>query len=135
MVALLNPANDHVAVALFDDPTKSPRHFHRLVGGSVLLGEKAADAARREVREEIGIDLLDLGAALGVLENVFDYRGEAGHEVVFVFAACVDESIIPGHGGWFSDNGDRMWVEWRSLTSPPPIPLYPDGAADLVVRG
>ncbi len=58
--------------------------FLRVIGGGVDFGEKAEDAVRREVKEELGSDLENL-KFITVLENVFVYKGERGHEVVFLY--------------------------------------------------
>jgi ADP-ribose pyrophosphatase YjhB (NUDIX family) len=58
--------------------------YHRPLGGEIDFGEPAADAVRRELREELGSDLLDV-RRLGVVETIFTYEGEPWHEIVFVF--------------------------------------------------
>ena len=132
LVALTDPAVSRLVVARFADPTKTPDRFHRLPGGNIELGERSSEAAVREIREELGIELVQ-PRLLGVLENIFDYRGEAGHEIVFVYAAVVDPGLIPDEGcDWFCDNDEPMWVEWRSLTERHRWPLYPAGVEGLL---
>jgi ADP-ribose pyrophosphatase YjhB (NUDIX family) len=132
MAVLLNAARTHHAVIRFTDSSADPRHFHRLVGGGVELGERSVDAVVREIREELGTALHE-PRLLGVLENTFVYEGQAGHEVVFVYAGeLADPDIIPPLGGWFQDSGGPMFVEWRAVDdSGHHWPLYPDGAGAL----
>ena len=58
--------------------------FLRPIGGEVEFGELAAEAVKREVREELRAETTGV-VQLGVLENVFTYQGKPGHEVVLVF--------------------------------------------------
>src|SRR4029077_15138566 len=124
----------HHAVLRGEDPGEG-RVFHRLIGGSVELGERAVDAAVREVAEELRATLV-APRLLGGLENVFTYDGELGHEVVFVYAGRLAEGGgVPPEGGWYDDVGEPMWVEWRPLDPGPTeaaLPLYPDGAEALL---
>jgi 8-oxo-dGTP pyrophosphatase MutT (NUDIX family) len=132
LAVLLNEARTHNAVIRFTDSTREPQHFHRLVGGSVELGERSVDAMVREIDEELGTTLRE-PRLLGVLENVFVFEGESGHEIVFVYAGeLADPDVIPPVGGWFQDNGEPMFVEWRAVEdSGHEWPLYPEGAGDL----
>ena len=61
--------------------------FQRPLGGHVEFGEYAVDTIHREFGEEIGQVLTDV-RLLGVLENIFGWRGGTEHEVVFIFAAA-----------------------------------------------
>src|SRR6201987_2501942 len=61
--------------------------FQRPLGGHVEFGEYALDTVRREFREEIGQELTGV-RLLGVLENIFGWRGGTEHEVVFIFTAA-----------------------------------------------
>ena len=132
MAVLLNAARTHQAVIRFTGSPKDPRHFHRLVGGGVELGERSVDAVVREIGEELGTTLCE-PRLLGVLENLFVYEGEPGHEIVFVYAGeLADPAVIPAVGGWFQDNGVPMFVEWRAVDDTGhEWPLYPGGAGDL----
>lgn len=49
---------------------------------------------RREIMEELKISLIAV-QLLGVLENIFDYEGESGHEIVHVFSAHSKEFSHP----------------------------------------
>ena len=136
MAYLPNAAGTHHAVLRADDPADG-RTFHRLVGGGVELGERAADAVVREVAEELRATLLE-PRLLGVLENIFAYDGQPGHEVVFVYGGRLAEGdVVPPEGGWYDDVGVPMWVEWRRCDeagSDAP-PLYPDGVETLLSLG
>ena len=78
---------------------------------------------------------------LGVVENVFTYDGELGHEVVFVYAGRLAEGdVVPAEGGWYDDLGVPMWVEWRPIADPvegdgDTLPLDPDGLGTLLPVG
>src|SRR4029077_9932857 len=136
MVYLPNAAGTHHAVLRGEDPGEG-RVFHRLIGGSVELGERAVDAPVREVAEELRATLV-APRLLGVLENVFTYDGELGHEVVFVYAGRLAEGDgVPPEGGWYDDVGAPMWVEWRrcDVLDDEAPPLYPDGVGELLPLG
>ena len=133
MAVLLNAARTHQAVIRFTGSPKNPRQFHRLVGGGVELGERSVDAVVREIGEELGTTL-KRPRLLGVLESIFMYESQPGHEVVFVYAGeLADPDTVPPGGGWFQDNGEPMFVEWRAVEdSAHEWPLYPQGSGDLV---
>ena len=119
-----------ILVAPGHDDVKAQRFF-RPLGGAVEFGEAAADTLGREIREELGLEIRD-AVRLGVLENRFVYRGEPGHEIVFVFdAAFVDERVYARDAlpivepGW---DGPATWVDPSALS----VPLYPTGLDRLV---
>jgi ADP-ribose pyrophosphatase YjhB (NUDIX family) len=139
MAYLPNAAGTHHAVLRGHDP-QGDRVFHRLIGGSVELGERSAEAIVRDVREELNATLVDI-ELLGVAENIFTYDGELGHEVVFVYAGRLAEGdVVPLEGGWYDDVGGPMFVEWRPVGAPidgdvDTLPLYPDGLGELLPVG
>ncbi len=76
---------DHVLFAEGSDPVKG-ESFLRALGGEIEFGERAEAAAARELLEELGREVR-VRAPLGVTENLFQYRGGRGHELVFEFVA------------------------------------------------
>lgn len=67
--------------------------FLRPLGGSVEFGETADEAVRREIREELQVDITDL-VRLDVLENIFTCDGTPGHEVVAVYDAKFSDAAL-----------------------------------------
>lgn len=104
-------------------------YFHRAVGGGIEFGESSEIALRREFQEELDVEL---GAVelLGVIENIFEYEGEPGHEIVYVYsvesedldAVSLDAELV------ILDEGSPVrWVELADS-----LPLYPEGTRELV---
>jgi ADP-ribose pyrophosphatase YjhB (NUDIX family) len=84
----------------------------RPVGGTIEFGERAADALRREFREELGEDICDL-QTLCVLENLYTHNGAAGHEIVFVFSATFVNTVAYRRETYeFVDGKIRNEVKW-----------------------
>jgi hypothetical protein len=68
---------------------------------------------------------------LGVLENIFGWRGGTEHEVVFIFtAAFAAASAYEIEEQRILDNPDRR-VRWRPADAVSP-PLYPAGLTELI---
>jgi ADP-ribose pyrophosphatase YjhB (NUDIX family) len=96
----------------------------------VEFGEYALDTVRREFAEEIGQELTGV-RLLGVLENIFGWRGGTEHEVVFIFtAAFAAASAYEIEEQRILDNPDRR-VLWRPPNAVSP-PLYPAGLTGLI---
>lgn len=132
-IALAVPRRgDDLLVFEHHDPTKD-QTFYRPLGGGVDFGETAESAVRRELREELGVDLLDV-RRLGVLENIFHGFGRDGHEIAFVFGCQLADRTLYNRdviGEILDDAGTKvMWRSLRRFRSD--CPLYPDGLADLL---
>ena len=118
------------ALLVSESASGSDPLFQRPLGGHVEFGEYALDTVRREFREEIGQELADV-RLLGVLENIFGWRGETEHEVVFIFtAAFADAAAYEIEEQPILDNAGRR-VSWRAADAVSP-PLYPAGLSELI---
>lgn len=98
------------------DPARPDEPYWFTVGGGTDEGETLVDAARRELREETGIevDLSELGEpiARSTIEFGFDGRRYRNHQTFFAVAVDTDEISFDGHDevergsidrhGWFA---------------------------------
>lgn len=124
MLVLPHPDGQRHLVSRLAASPESPDGFHRLIGGSVELGETAAEAAHRELHEELDATVTSL-TRLDVVENIFRHCGALGHEIVFVFTGrLTDATVVPDDGRWFDDGGP-VWAEWIQYDDNV-IPLYPE---------
>jgi 8-oxo-dGTP pyrophosphatase MutT (NUDIX family) len=125
---------DHILVFEGHDPVKGET-FYRPLGGGIEFGEKSEDAVRRELKEEINVDVGEI-RYLGTLENIFVFNGNSYHEIVLIYdgtlieAGLYDQAVITGKEA----NGDEIRAMWKSLDEfePGNLILYPDGLMNLL---
>ncbi|MFF5626561.1 NUDIX domain-containing protein [Microbacterium sp. NPDC012755] len=112
--------------------TENPDGYDRLVGGSVELGETHREAIIREVREELDSAILDL-VHVGVVENIFRFNGELGHEIVALYTGRL-ASMPPSEGGALTESdGSTVPVVWRPFDDAQlTVPLYPAAANEWI---
>lgn len=127
---------DHLLFSVGHDPAGphggAPRDFLIPVGGGIEFGERAADAARREVQEELGITVDGL-VLLGVLENIFTWNGSTGHEVVFCYLADIaDRAVVPAT--LRESDGTICPVRWLTIAelAGQSLPVFPSGIFGLL---
>jgi ADP-ribose pyrophosphatase YjhB (NUDIX family) len=127
---------EQVLLAQAFDPTKN-EHYLMPIGGGIEFGERATDAIRREVQEEIQQDIRQL-QYLDVFENIFTFDGRAGHEIVFVYAATFvnqqmyAQPMIKG----IESNGEAYQAAWytQEQLTQLKLPIYPLGIASLLFQ-
>ena len=102
--------------------------YYRPLGGAVEFGERAAQTAIRELREEIGAEIENV-RYLATLENLFERDGLHGHQIVFLFDADFADrlhyaaELIIGT----ESSGNRIEAVWVNVSQPLDGPLYPQG--------
>ncbi len=125
---------DRILVSKGFDPQKQ-KSFYRPLGGGIDFGETSQDAAIREIKEELDIDICE-PQLLSVFENIFVYDGQPGHEIVFVYdAKLVDESLYE-RPSLLALEGERQFeAQWVALAeiAAGDVPLYPTGLLDILL--
>ena len=98
----------------FDSGKGSP--FYRPLGGAVNFGETTEEALRREIREELELEITDL-KLLGTIENIFILEGEKGHEIVYVYDGNFTETSVYRQESLTAceDDGEILTARWRPL--------------------
>ena len=134
-ICVFRRPDGHVLVVPGYDEVKG-QHFYRPLGGEIEFMETAEAAARRELLEEIGAEIVEM-RLLGTFENLFTYRGTSGHELVWVFEGTfADPSLYERESIACSEgeaNFEAHWVPMDVFTRGE-APLYPDGLLDLLVQ-
>jgi 8-oxo-dGTP pyrophosphatase MutT (NUDIX family) len=117
------------------DPTKKET-FYRPLGGAIEFGEHSRKSIVREIREEIGAEIKDL-TYVDMIENIFVYDGQPGHEIVLVYEAnFVNSHLYKVESLRCRDNGEEFDAMWKSLSEfrSGKVPLYPEGLLELLDR-
>ena len=111
--------------------------FYLPIGGHIEFGELSPQTIRREVREELDLEVTNL-QYLGTIENVFTWEGEVGHDTVLLY-----EGELAGGSGMFACHegterfGTSVWrfpLRWMPIEAfrRGEATLYPSGALDLL---
>jgi ADP-ribose pyrophosphatase YjhB (NUDIX family) len=122
---------DRILVGEGYDPVKRET-FYRPLGGGIEFGERAEEAIRREVREEIGAEI-ESPHYLFTLENIFTFNGERGHEIVMIFdARFVEEGLYAQDSITGTETVENRQFPFKAIWKRldefgPHAPLYPDG--------
>ena len=111
--------------------------FYRPPGGGIEFGEHSRDTVVRELREEfdLSIERDDL-TLLGVAENAFEFRGDAHHEICFIYEAVVEPAVLDSLDGTSVGDLAPDDVEVARVVERTELlglePLYPEGVRDML---
>ena len=126
--------NDRILVFEGYDKVKD-EVFYRPLGGGIEFGERGEDAVRRELKEELNVDITDL-KYLGMLENIYTFNGGSYHEVVMVYDGTLIESGLYQQDRLLGKeaNGDDIRAMWKALDEfgEGKSILYPPGLMEIL---
>jgi len=129
-LVILKKDNRFLASAGFDQ--EKNENFYRLVGGGIEFGETSLEALKREIKEELGFELINY-KLLAVIENTFSYNGKPGHEICFIYEADFKDKsnyeieefkILDSH-----DSCSAIWVDRNDLENKK---VYPEGVINYL---
>lgn len=108
----------------------------RPLGGTVEFGESSQTALKREFLEELGAEVKILSGPL-VIENLYVFEGENGHEIMFVFdIEFVSNEYRHYETITFNESdgtsGVARWYALEELDHPGLPSLYPKGLKALL---
>lgn len=124
--------NDGILVFEGYDPTKR-ESFFRPLGGGIDFGERGAEALRRELAEELGVQI-DEPHYLGTLENLFVYDGRPGHEICLIYEATFrDRSLYEREEFEGREGASSFQAKWKGISDfRNGERLYPVGLIELL---
>ncbi len=105
---------------------KSDR-FWALPGGRVEFNEPASETIKREMQEELGIDIC-VERLLWVVENFYEYKGKSTHEIAlyFLIAASSDWAFYAETKSFDGiEEGNHLIFQWHEIDALEDIELYP----------
>lgn len=110
----------------------------RPLGGTVEFGENSDTALKREFLEELGIEIEVLSGPT-VIENLYEFEGESGHEIIFVFNIRFVSDDYEHHEAISFNESDgtsgiARWYAVDDLDRPGSPRLYPSGLKALLTK-
>ncbi|MFB8790036.1 MAG: NUDIX hydrolase [Potamolinea sp.] len=101
--------------------------FWALPGGRVELMEPAHETIKREMQEELGIDVR-VERLLWIVENFYDYNNKSFHEVALYFLISTHcDAIFYGEKESFRgiEKDKNIIFKWHEIEALEDIELYP----------
>jgi 8-oxo-dGTP pyrophosphatase MutT (NUDIX family) len=108
--------------------------FFRPLGGGIEFGEPGEAAIVREIREELGADLVEVSYA-GTLENIFVFNGDPGHELIMIYRGRLADPSLYSQTRVMAHEGSRPFeAEWLQVDEVrrAGLRLYPPGLVELL---
>lgn len=122
--------NFRVAVMAYNDnkillQKNSRDPFYSLIGGRVSLGESTLTATKREIKEEVGIEVKTEELKLiEVLENFFTYNSTKYHELLFIYK--LNNIILNGMDNFKTLDSEDSINKWVSINEIDKLDIRPE---------
>ncbi len=133
-VVLVDP-DDHVLLFRGGDPARPEAgSWWFTPGGGIEPGETAAQAGRREVVEETGLELADLGSIVHHRSAHFSFEGKSYRAEEDYFIVRVDRFEISTRGWTAVERNvieDHRWWDVVDLSATREV-VYPENLVQLV---
>ncbi len=120
--------NDNLLVQKGKDE-KTGKVFCRLLGGGIEFGESSNQTLVREIKEELNATIYN-EKLLCVIENIFEFNDNKGHEITFLYSGdLLEDNLYSQKIISIFDKTDK-YAEWVSINDIKrgTITLYPNEA-------
>ncbi|USK31254.1 NUDIX hydrolase (plasmid) [Bacillus sp. CMF21] len=120
-VAAIMIENNHVLI----HKQKNDSHW-ALPGGRVEVLEDSQTSIKREVKEELGLDV-KVNNLLWITENFFEYNEKDFHEIGLYYEVALTEgnfNVIKEV--FYGEEGERLINKWIPISQLDDIALYPE---------
>jgi len=88
--------------------------YYRPAGGGIEFGEKSSETIKREFLEELNASIVN-EKLVCIVENIFEYNGDKGHEITFVYEADFEDKDLYKLEKIKRVDNDYEYVEWVSI--------------------
>jgi 8-oxo-dGTP pyrophosphatase MutT (NUDIX family) len=110
------------------------KSFYRLLGGGIDFGETSLAAIKREIKEELNVELENY-KLLTITENIFTYNGDSGHEICFIYRADFKDKLNYEKKEFsILDSDHDGKVIWLDLNKENVKMIMPPGADDFIIK-
>jgi len=110
--------------------------FWAMPGGRVEVMEPAAETLRREMLEEIGVEV-QVGGLLWLVENYFEHGGRRHHELGLYFRIELpeDSAQLDKHLPFVGlEEGLKLYFEWFAVEELENVRLFPSFLRTALAR-
>lgn len=111
--------------------------YYALIGGRVQMCESSDDTVKREIKEEIGKDV-EITGYVATIENFFNAKGKAYHEILFVhkaeFVEDEDKKITETLQNIEGDTEKHVQYEWLDINKFDEYDIRPSMIKDILIN-
>jgi len=114
-------------ILLCHTPSDSPKYYF-LPGGHVEIGERVEDSLNREMKEEIGTEIIS-PKFLCFFENFYSQEGENKHEINFLY----ETSLKTPNPENVKSREDHVFISWVDIKELSKINLLPENIHQFLI--
>ena len=111
-LSVIKNQNGQILLEPAYDTTKEEK-FYRPLGGGIEMGETGSACIKREVMEELGVNVTT-GERLCVIENIFTYEGQPGHQIMLVYPCTFTDFALYNQEELPLIEQENRTAVWRS---------------------